>query len=68
MTHAENAPTAAEVAAERYPDTPSPLGNCAWFLECMNDAYRKRRHPIHGYVPVCERCDAHAEGSGIREA
>lgn len=95
MTHtpSEGQPTAAEVAAERWPEVDcryddtahregrphlpiegeivpeaAPLGNCAWFLMCLNDAVRLRTHPILGPTPVCARCDERAERSGIREA
>jgi hypothetical protein len=41
-------------------DGPDAEGNivplCHWFALCPNVATGVERHPILGFVPICERC------------
>ncbi len=56
----DSAPTAAEVAAERFGDAGLNIV-CRWFMLCDREAVRYRNHPALGKVPICERCDAKVE-------
>lgn len=37
---------------------------CGWFAACDRQAASTVNHPVHGDVPICDRCKTHHDAAG----